>query len=343
MKRADNKGFTLIELIVVVAVLAIIATIAIGKYEDIQKDAARKANRANINNITSTINTYLVSETNHEGLFDYVESLVDLGSDGASWTGTAGDYDWSKNTDTDYPGIYAGIKYVPATISNAGGITSSSTGDLTTARKKNSGIPSNFRKNLGIHYLTQKEVDALYEAGVSTVLMHNYTSGQAKGAASRYPLVVDSDDFCDENGLTYRNGGPGHRADMSAFYPVVLTNGSPVVVINPNQADIYRAFGVDYNITEDFNASTPDDYYTDGICPRLIVFGMGRSSDITAKLFQSPPKMKTLDNTNYNNYLLVFAMKNGTGNTGYTTEFVGVIDSEGNTAKAAQYNLDWAN
>ena len=105
----NNKGFTLIELIVVVAVLAIIATIAIGKYDDIQKDAARKANRANINNITSTINTYLVSETNHEGLFDYVESLIDLGADGRSWYGSAGDYDWTKNTDTDYPGIYAGL------------------------------------------------------------------------------------------------------------------------------------------------------------------------------------------------------------------------------------------
>lgn len=343
MKRADNKGFTLIELIVVVAVLAIIATIAIGKYDDIQKDAARKANRSNINNITSTINTYLVSETNHEGLFDYVESLIDLGADGKSWTGSAGEYDWTKNTDTDYPGVYAGIKYVPSTVSNAGGVTSSTSGDVLEARKKNSGIPSSFRSSLGIHYLTQKEVDALYEAGVSTVLMHNYTSGQAKGPASRYPLVTDTDDFCDENGLTYRNGGPGHRADMSAFYPVVLTNGSPVVVINPNQADIYRALGVDYDITEDFAASSPEDYYSDGICPRLIVFGLGRSSDITSKLFQSPPKMKTLDNTHYNNYLLVFAMKNGTGNTGYTTEFVGVIDSEGNTAKAAQYDLDWAN
>jgi hypothetical protein len=173
--------------------------------------------------------------------------------------------------------------------------------------------------------------------------MHNYTSGQAKGASNRLPLVVDSDDFCDENGLTYRNGGPGHRADMSAFYPVVLTNGSPVVVISPKEADIYRALGVDYNITEDFSSSSLEDYYTDGICDRLIVFGLGRSSDVTAKLFQTPPKMKTVDNTSYNNYLLVFSMKNGTGNSGLETKFVGVIDSEGNTAKAAQYDLDWAN
>lgn len=339
----NKKGFTLIELIVVVAVLAIISTIAIGKYEDVQKDAARKANRANINNITSTINTYLVAETNHEGLFEYVESLIDLGSDGKSWTGSAGDYDWTKNNDTDYPGIYAGIKYVPSKVANANGVASSTTGDLFEARKKNSGIPSSFRSSLGIHYLTDKEVEALNKAGVSTVLMHNYTSGQAKGASNRLPLVVDSDDFCDENGLTYRNGGSGHRADMSAFYPVVLTNGSPVVVISPKEADIYRALGVDYNITEDFSSSSLEDYYTDGICDRLIVFGLGRSSDVTAKLFQTPPKMKTVDNTSYNNYLLVFSMKNGTGNSGLETKFVGVIDSEGNTAKAAQYDLDWAN
>jgi hypothetical protein len=50
----------------------------------------------------------------------------------------------------------------------------------------------------------------------------------------------------------------------------------------------------------------------------------------------------TLSKRHYRNYLLVFEMNNGSGNSGTSVRFVGVLDPEGNTAKQAQYTADWA-
>ena len=156
---------------------------------------------------------------------------------------------------------------------------------------------------------------------------------------SRAIATLDSN-----SALTTRNGGPGHRADLSAFYPVVLTNGSAVAVLNPATcSDIYRLLGQSYGNTNGVSgvsASTPETYFSKGVCKRLLVFGMGRSSDITTALFETPPRCEVLDKTYYRNYLLVFSMNNGSGNSGTTVEFVGVIDPQGNTAAAAQYNID---
>ena len=128
---------------------------------------------------------------------------------------------------------------------------------------------------------------------------------------------------------------------MSAFFPVRLTNGVPVAVLDPIKSEkTYRALGCTYpdNTT---NLATQEDYYAAG-APRLVCFGLGRSSDLTAALFTNPPRDSVLDKTRYRNYILVFKMLNGTGNTGSTVTFVGVIDPEGNAAGQAMYNADWA-
>jgi hypothetical protein len=50
----------------------------------------------------------------------------------------------------------------------------------------------------------------------------------------------------------------------------------------------------------------------------------------------------TLSKRYYRNYLLVFQMNTGSGNSGTAVKFVGVLDPEGNTAKKAQYTADWS-
>ena len=337
--KEKNGGFTLVELVIVVAVLAFIATVAVGKFGDIRKASARKTNLSNLSNIQRAVDTKLAETDSVTGMFDYCESLVDAncadGASGASAWDSAGYLDpangWA-GADGCVAGIYAGIKSTAIGNYNAVGVSTGVTPVLEEARKQNMGL-----KNSGsfmVRYLAEKEVEALNAAGIGVLLYHNYLSGQSSAAQGDCGRTLASD-------LATRNGGPGFRSDMSAFFPVRLTNGVPVAVLKPSKGrNVYEAFGYTYPASADAKAqvSSEMDYFQKAGLPRLVCVGLGRSSDITATLFENPPRDNALDKCYYRNYILVFSMKNGTGNAGYTVKFEGVIDPEGNPYKQAQYN-----
>lgn len=341
--KAKNGGFTLVELVLVVAVLAFIATVAVGKFGDIRKEAAKKTNLSNLSHIQRAIDTKLAGTDQVEGLFDYCESLVDAncadGGAGANAWDAGGYLDpeggWT-NSGGYVAGIYAGIKSTAIGNVNAGGVGTGVSTDVETARKQNKGLKNS--GNFMVRYLAAKEAEALKAAGIEVLLYHNWLSGQSSAAQGACGRTLASD-------LATRNGGPGFRADMSAFFPVRLTNGVPVAVLKPSAArQVYEAFGYGYPASEDAKAaiSSEMDYFQKGGLPRLVCVGLGRSSDITAALFENPPRDNALDKNYYRNYILVFSMKNGTGNTGYTVKFEGVIDPEGQPHKQAQYGADWS-
>ncbi len=345
MKTRLERGFTLIELILVIAILAIISVIAVGKFADVRKDASRKTNVANIKNITRTINTEIarLDGDTQKGMFAYAEALIDVDGTQAP-SGTEGTYVWAPSSGWydgaggTVPGIYCGIKRT-AVVENASGTTTGLVADIVDAHEENVGLDA-FASKLGMYYLTAKEVSSLKDAGVSIVSYHNYSNAQSKN------LGWSSSQWYTEYGLHSAGGGPGFRADLSACYPVVLTNGMPVAVLNPATCEsIYRDLGLDYATTynvDGLSASTPETYFTKGICKRLVVVGLGRDCEANTKYFENAPRCMTLDKTHYRNYLLVFQMNNGLGNQGTTARFVGVIDPSGNTAKQAQYTSDWA-
>ena len=342
-----QKGFTLIELVLVVGILAIITAIAIGKFSDVRKDSARKANVANIKNITRTINTKLAMEEGeqHLGMFAYCEALIDVdgtqaptGPEGTYvWAPASGWYDGNGGT---IPGIYCGIKS-SAVVENAAGVTTGEVQDLESAHQNNVGLES-FASSLGMYYPNSKEISSLKDAGISIVSYHNYSNAQSA------KLGWSSSDWAtnEKYGLHSTGGGPGMRPDLSACYPVILTNGMAIAVINPaKQASIWRDLGLDYGSTtgvSGLSSDQPETYFTKGICKRLVVVGMGRDSEINTKLFENLPRCMTQDKKHYRNYLLVFQMNNGQGNSGTTVTFVGVISPTGETAKQAQYNADWS-
>lgn len=219
-------------------------------------------------------------------------------------------------------------------MKNKNGVSTGTVTTLEEARENNRGLSC--AANFGIRYLNASEVESLKKAGVEILLYHNWMNSQSTVAQSKCGRTLDDD-------LATRNGGPGIRPDMSAFFPVRLTNGVPVAVLDPaKSANIYRAFGIDYPGNTD-ELSSQVDYYSKGGVPRLVCFGLGRSSDLTGSLFENPPRDNYLDKVYYRNYILVFKMLNGTGNAGTTVSFAGVIDAEGNCASQAIYNMDWAN
>ena len=345
MKSKVESGFTLIELILVVAIVAIISVIAIGKFADIRKEASRRANVANIKNITRTINTEIarIDGDIYRGMFAYAEALIDVdgtqvpvGTDGSYvWAPSSG---WYNGSGGVVPGIYCGVK-LSTVVANAEGVSTGEAASIADAHEGNVGLDA-FAAKLGMYYLREKEVASLKDAGVSVVAYHNYANAQAK------TLGWESSVWYTQYGLHATGGGPGMRADLSACYPAVLTNGMAVAVINPAKCEsIYRDLGLEYASTygvAGLDEANPETYYAKGICKRLVVVGLGRDCDATTKFFENPPRCPTLDKTHYRNYLLVFQMNNGQGNSGFTAKFVGVIDPAGNTAKAAQYNADWA-
>lgn len=344
MKAQSKHGFTLIELVMVVAIIGILSVLAIGKFADLRKTSGRKANVANLKSIAHTINIEIarMEGESQKGMFAYAEALIDVNGTAAP-TGADGTYDWrSEWYDGNggiVPGVYCGIKRSEV-VANASGVTSGEVQDLRVAHESNTGLDA-FAAKLGLYYLTEKEVAALKEAGVSIVAYHNYSNAQAKNLNwansvwARKPWSLHA-----------TGGGPGMRADLSACYPVVLTNGMPVAVLNPAVcASVYRDLGLDYASTNDvagLNAGLPDSYYAKGICKRLVVVGLGRECEATTRFFENPPRCPTLAATRYRNYLLVFEMGNGLGNSGTAVKFVGVIDPAGNTAKQAQYDADWS-
>lgn len=341
--KLDNRGFTLIELVLVVGIVAILTVLALGKFSDFRQSAARKTNVANIKNISRTINTEMAmldGET-ARGMFAYAEALVDVNGKQAP-RGSEGEYTWKSawydGAGGVVPGIYCGIKKSEV-VENAVGASSGAAQALMEAHENNVGLEA-FAPKLGLYYLREKEVVALRDAGVSIVAYHNYSNAQSKN------LGWESSEWCTQQGLHPTGGGPGMRADLSACYPVVLTNGMAVAVLNPATcASIYRDLGLDYGTTNNvsgLSATQPETYFQKGICKRLVAVGLGRDCTATTKMFENAPRCPTLDKKHYRNYILLFEMANGSGNGGYTTKFVGVVDPAGNTAKQAQYNADWA-
>jgi len=333
MKVAHQKsGFTLLELVMVIAVLAIIASIGIGKFSDMRAKSAKRVNVSNLQTLTRTAQTYIAQADQTTGIFDKMEALLDIDGSG-KWTGAPGTYHWTEKAGlTDIPGIYRGPKSV-SQISNAGGEGADTTGQtLEEQRKQNQGITDSLLGKIGVYYLTANDVKGLKNAGISSYFLHNYLAGQS----SLFGFTQN------EDGTPLENGGPGFRADMSAFYKVALTNGSPVVVLRPSKAkSIYKAFGCDLNLTKDQDIYDDLQLASAGLVNyRLFCFGLGRTCTFARNALDSVPRCEIYGRDYYRNYIMVFKQPTG-AQSGYVVSFAGVLDADGNPIDDARFNADW--
>jgi len=336
MHRSSKKSaFTLVELILVIAILAIVSAIGVGKFGNLRARSAKRANIVNMQQIARAANTYIASSDYTTGIFNGMDALLDAVDGEGGWTGTPGTYDWTKNNLTAIPGIYMGPKSV-VQISDASGAGADTTGQsLAQQRRQNQGTHESLYSKLGVYYLTEKDVEKLSEAGVSNYLLHNYTAGQAALLG-----LTQNEDGTPLGG----GGGPGFRADMSAFYKAELKEGSPVAILNPKTASaVYTSLGADLGLTPELAArdATAEDIINAGkMGYRLICFGLGRGSEFALKGLDNVPRSEVFGKDYYRNYLLVF--KQYTSNpSGKAVSFAGVIDMQGNTAEQARFNVDW--
>lgn len=84
MNNKNNKGFTIIELMVAVAIIAILAAIAIPSYLGIQKKAARGEAKSNLLSLSIALEGYIAENDNYgpTGVYTYYAPGLVLGSFG---------------------------------------------------------------------------------------------------------------------------------------------------------------------------------------------------------------------------------------------------------------------
>ncbi len=81
-KKNGQKGFTLVELIVVMAILAVLAAIAVPRYTDMLSDAKTKADTANQQLIKKAAELYYANEgTDVTAITDLIPKYLDANPD----------------------------------------------------------------------------------------------------------------------------------------------------------------------------------------------------------------------------------------------------------------------
>ena len=350
-----RQGFTLIELIIVIAILAFVTVVGIRSYGNLRDVQARKMNLANIKRTQHALVTYeaIHKEEGTSGFFKNFDSLIDVSADGA-WleAGRQGQIDWgtvsggSCDARTVHGGfgIYDGSWKVLAATYNAAGQGSGNVATLAEAQDANRGMrDTGLYQSLGIYYLSTNDVALLRAEGITQVLLHNPSTAQASGTRrGGYCTALNDQGFTPDGLKSPGGGGPGFRPDLSAFYPVSVTNGLPVAIIRPNST-IYADLGYEVAFTNASPSATELTAAVSGQTTKLIAFGIGQNAECVKNLvgLGEAPYNPAFDQKNYRYYIAVFAITTRGQGTASTCHLAGVLDCAGNTYRAAAYSVNW--
>ena len=101
-KKKDNKGFTLVELVIVVAILAILVGILAPQYTKYVEKSRKSADVSNLENLVTAFKTAAADGTTNIAAGSYAIEVTTSGSKAGPTTATAGPYTVaSSNTDLE--------------------------------------------------------------------------------------------------------------------------------------------------------------------------------------------------------------------------------------------------
>lgn len=131
MRNLQNqRGFTLIELVIIIVVLGILAAVAIPKYQDITGEAKEASCRAALGGLRSGITIHYANQAVTTGTAAW-PSLVDLSTPGTVMSQSIPANPYQSNSDSSSV-IVAGVTKgtVVATAAGAGWAYNATTGEI---------------------------------------------------------------------------------------------------------------------------------------------------------------------------------------------------------------------
>ncbi|MBQ9345628.1 MAG: type II secretion system protein [Kiritimatiellae bacterium] len=327
--RTDKAGFTLIELLIVIAILGSISIVSIKSYGNLKYRQAKRMNVTKIKQIQHQIAVYdLVKEDSSDNnndaaayRFNNMDSLLEncgITSDPMlTDTGKAGTFDWTAVSNASCK-IYDGTWRQEGKASKTG--------------STNKGLTDTLAGKLGVYYLNETDAKLLNDAGIAQVLVHAGTPNRA---------AAYSGDIKGSFG-----GGPTWRPEMSPTYPMVVSNGCPVVVLRPNASSTMTGYIYDHfdcSLTNDYTSVSESDFGTLMQSCKIVLFGLNRFSTVCKASvgLDSVPYNPVFDKFYYRQYLLAFLIRNGGQGRQSACRFLGVLDCEGNDLIGAEYGQTW--
>ena len=83
-KKKNNKGFTLVELVIVIAILAILVGLLAPQYTKYVEKTRKSADASNMDEIVKVIKVYAADPANELTMGDYVVTIGDISTKGTS-------------------------------------------------------------------------------------------------------------------------------------------------------------------------------------------------------------------------------------------------------------------
>lgn len=319
-----EKGFTLIELVMVIALIAIVSTLAVGRIGDMRRAAARKVSIANQQAVARAVETFI---SLHDGRMDRLDWLMDAETPVSVRSADDG-FDYARTNKT------AGTEgYLYMGPCRASGMSWPFPDSVTEA---NSGLAPELRALLAPYSLNQAEVQALNNFGLKFVMGHTVWADKSPRAAYR--------ERGEDGAYLPDDAAAGLDPERSACVPAMVTNGLVVAAVSPvinAGRDVYRDFGQALLRTEKEDSA----YTAAGALAELkatggvlLAFGLGSEASIVGEAqggLDSAPYAEYPLRRYYRQYILLVRVNRWRGGVP-TAEFAGVLDPCGNTIRAAR-------
>ena len=228
--KNNNKGFSLVELIVVIAIMAILAAVAVVGFSVYIPKAQQAGDRQTVNEVIDGIELYYYSTPEMEkGYIKLTQTGVEADATGAAVMEAIYGADWATKVSlqyADWQGTTAQVAYANSSYAGKEGSLlnevdrlTGALGDVVGNIDANVAIGENFNEFLGGYGLTaNSDPTSIGNAAVLYVAKNTASSGDAIQNAFQTHMTVDNPNLGGVYADLMANPNVGSAAALAAIY-----------------------------------------------------------------------------------------------------------------------------